>query len=386
MGGAGFAVANLLLARHLSPHDYGHLSLVLAVTLVCIPLGPLSLDAMVLRNRPGPMTQLLKLSSITGVIGGILVALVASIVYSIEPGFLPIIAIAIAMGSITRVGASVYQSEKRYTWSLWLIQSSNLTLLAAAVASLLLVDFSEIMILAVFAAHWLLAAIVGWLSLKSLSGIKVADTLTASWKERLPLFGYLVTAQLTAQMDRLLIPKFLDLESLATFGVLAALVLAPFKMLELGTGYTLIPGLRTAETKVARGEILNHEVRIASIVIVLAIASGFLVAPWVADLFLQGKYELGWALIAAGVIAGTLRMCVVFVSSIVTALGSQARLEELNRRSWFALVVSVIAGWYGSRWGLPGVILGLAGGSLARLGFATAIALHAWRAPAKQAS
>ena len=386
MGGAGFAVANLLLARHLSPHDYGHLSLVLAITLVSVPLGPLSLDAMVLRNRPGPMTRLLALSSITGVIGGILVALFASIVYSVEPGFLPVMAIAIAMGSITRVGASVYQSEKRYTWSLWLIQSSNLTLLLAASTTIFLVSVSPKAVFAAFGVHWVLAAIICWLSLKLMSGFSVSETWEASWKERLPLFGYLVTSQLTAQMDRLVIPKFLDIESLATFGVLAALVLAPFKMLELGTGYTLIPGLRTAATHEARREILNHETKIASVVVILAIVSGFIVAPWAADMLLRGKYELGLTLVGAAVVAGVLRICVVFVSSIITALGSQSHLEALNYRSWFALFISVAGGWYGSQWGLPGVILGLAGGSLARLGFATVIARRVWQIPEKGVS
>ena len=54
MGGASSAVANLLLARHLTKLDYGEFSLVLAIATFSLILGPVSLDEMVLRARPGP--------------------------------------------------------------------------------------------------------------------------------------------------------------------------------------------------------------------------------------------------------------------------------------------------------------------------------------------
>jgi len=386
LGGAAFALANLLLARHLTTQAYGEFSLILAIGILGIPLGTLSLDAVVLRHRPGPQTKLLKLSIVTGVIVGILIAATAWVIYSTDPGFLPLIVLAIAAGSVARMSSSVYQSEKRYKSSLLLIQSQNITLILAAIAAGLFVGVSAETVYSAYAGHWALAAIIGWLSLKQFSGLKADDTWKVPWAESPPLFGHLVAAQLTGQLDRLMIPKLLDIESLATFGVLSALVLAPFKMFQAGMGYTLIPGLRLAATKDERKDIVTHEARTAAFVIIVAIASGFIVAPWVTNLFLQGKYELGHVLIAAAVSAGSLQVLVMFVSSIVMALGSRAHLTSLNRGTWLALLISIAGGWWGSRWGLPGIVLGFAVGSLTRIVIAAFIAVNVWQKPEKGTS
>jgi O-antigen/teichoic acid export membrane protein len=385
LGGAAFAIANLLLARYLTTESYGEFSLILAISILSIPLGPLGLDAIVLRHRPGPQPRLLRISVLTGLGAGALIALLAKIIYPIDAAYVPLIAIAIAAGSATRVGSAVFQSEKRYAPSLWMIQSQNIMLILAAVA-VASFGVTTLVVYSAYTLHWALAALVGWLSLTIFSKIVTRDSWRIPWDESPPLFGYVVAAQLSGQLDRLMIPKLLDIESLATFGVLSALVLAPFKMFQAGMGYTLIPGLRAAVSKISRKGIIIHEARTAAFVIFLAIASGFTIAPWVADMFLQGKYELGRTLIAAAVIVGSIQVVVMFVSSIVTALGNRQRLEWLNRSSWLALLVSVIGGWYGSRWGLPGVILGFALGSLARLLTAALIAARVWKEPDSMAA
>ena len=47
----------------------------------------------------------------------------------------------------------------------------------------------------------------------------------------------------------------------------------------------------------------SHEAGITALVIAGGAASGFLIAPWFADLFLKGKYVLGPTLIGAAVFA-----------------------------------------------------------------------------------
>jgi hypothetical protein len=383
LGGAAFSLANLLLARNLSTHDYGEFFLVLAITTVSIPLGTVSLDAIALRHRPGPKTQLLKLSILTGLIIGTSIAVIAWLAYSMKLVFIPLLALAIAAGSVARMSASIYQSEKKYKHSLWLLQSQNITLILSAIAAGLFVSVSTQKVYSVYTAHWILAAIIGWISLKRFSDLAVNDSWKVPWAETAPLFGYVIAAQLTAQLDRLLIPKFLDVESLATFGVLSALVIAPFKMFQIGMGYTLIPGLRTAINRNERTAILTHEVKTAAFVIAVAIASGFIVAPWITKLFLKGKYELEFTLIGAAVFAGSLQVLIIFVSSIVTALGSKMHLTLLNRGTWLALLISIGSGWWGSRWGLPGVILGFAVGGLFRIVIASTIAMRTWEQPDK---
>ena len=382
LGGAAFALANLLLARHLSTEAYGEFSLVLAMAVLGISLGPLSLDAIVLRHRPGPRLKLFGLSLVTGAAVAAVAVAVGALVYAIDGGFLIALSLAITAGSVARLGASVYQSEKRFKISLWLIQSQNITLIAAAMVAGLIAAVSAKTVFFAYALHWTAAAIVALLTLRHLSRIAVNESWTVPWRESLPLFGYLLTVQLAAQLDRLIIPKLLDIESLATFGVLSALVLAPFKMFQTGVGYTLVPGLRNSDSKSGRRKILVHEAGVTALVIAGGAASGFFIAPWFADLFLKGKYELGDALVGAAVFAGTMRVLVMFISSIVTALGSQAHLAWLNRGSWLALIASVAGGWWGSQWGLAGLVFGFSLGSLLRAVLAAAVATKVWRQPA----
>ncbi len=367
MGGASSAVANLLLARHLTKIEYGEFSLVLAIATFSLILGPVSLDEMVLRDRPGPHRSLLRHSAITGLIFAALIVALTWLVYSLDPHFLPFIAMTIAAASVARVGASVYQSEQRFKWSLWLVQSQNLTLILAAVASGIFVSVTATTIFSVYAWHWLIAAIVAWIGLRLYSGIAVRDGWKASWRERAPIFGTMIAFQLFASADRLLIPKLLDIESLATFGVLMVLVISPFKMFELSVSYTLIPGLRNASSITERDAILRHEAKTAAAVTGLAIASGFLVAPWAKQLILGDKYELSTALIAAAVFSGTVKVAAIFLSSIVTALGEERRLNQLNIGSWVSLAAAVLGAWLGSFWGLPGLVVGFTCGSLVRV-------------------
>lgn len=373
MGGAASAIASLLLARHLSTNAFGEFSLVLAIATFSLALGPLSLDEMVLRGRPGPHTSLLRGSTVTGVIGGSLIVALTWIFYSIDYSFLPLLAITVAAGSVARVGASVYQSERRYRWSLWLVQSQNLTLILATVAAGI-IGSTATTIFSVYALHWAIAAIVAWVFLRSYSNFPVRTPWQAPWSERAPLFGHMLTLQLFASLDRFMIPKLLGIESLATFSVLMVLVMSPFKMFELAVSYTLIPGLRNVSSSSARKSLLFHEARTAIAVTILAILSGFLLAPWVKDLVLSDKYEMGTLLIAAAVFAGAVKVAAIFLSSIVTALGDQRQLGLLNRGSWVSLGVAILGAWLGSNWGLPGLVVGFAVGSLVRIMVAATLA------------
>ena len=381
LGGAAFALANLLLARNLSMQDYGQFALILAILNLGIPLGPIGLDAAVLRHRPGPDKRLLRVSIVVGMLTGALIAIAARLVYSLDVIIVSVLGVAIMAGSVTRLSASVYQSEKRFSTSLWLIQSQNITLISAALAAGLFAAITPAVVFALFTTHWIVVAIAGWVLLIYVSKIGTSDRWEIPWREIPALFGYIVTVQLVAQLDKLMLPKVLDIESLATFGVLSALVFAPFKMFQAGVGFTLIPGLRTAETARDRTRTMLHEAKTTMMVIALGIASGFFIAPWVARMFLEGKYELDNMLIGAAVFAGSARVIVMFVSSVVTALGSQAQLHLLNRGSWLALLLSVIGAWWGAQWGLPGFIAGFALGSVFRVALASDIAAKVWRSP-----
>jgi O-antigen/teichoic acid export membrane protein len=381
LGGAAFAVANVLLARHLAPQAYGELALLIAITNLSIPLGPMSLDTIILRHRPGPQPRLLAFSIVSGSIAGLIIASVTSKIYPIDAQLLSFMVVAILAGSVARVAASVYQSEQRYGLSLCLIQSQNITLILVALAVGVFAGIGSHTVYVTYTMHWVVVAVIGAALLLVGSRLRAKHTWRLPWGECPPLLGYLIAAQLSIQLDRLVIPKFLDLESLALFGVLAALVLAPYKMLEVGVAYTLVPGLRGADDKSARLAIILSESRSALLVFTVAIANAFLLAPLIADVFLHGKYVLETTLIAAAVFAGTLQVIARFMVSIVTALGARTHLRWITQASWLTLFLAVLCGWFGSTWGLPGVILGLSAGSLARIIIAALIASYVWNQP-----
>lgn len=381
LGGAAFSLANLILARYVSTQEYGQFALLLAILNLGIPLSAIGLDAVTLRQRPGPNLKLFKVSLLVSAVSALVLSAGAWRVYDLDIVVAVVLGIAICGGSVAKMSSAIYQSEQRYRISLWIIQSQNISLMLAAVAAAFVVGVSSFTVFSVLTIHWVAAAIVGWFTLMVFSAIRTESNWRIPWQEIPALFGFIITVQLAAQLDKLLIAKVLDIESLATFGVLSALVLAPYKMFQAGVGYTLIPGLRNSETAAERSASLFREAKATLLVVILGGISGFLLAPWAVKWMLAGKYEFSLELVAAAVFAGTVRVLVMFVSSIVTALGEGEHLTSLNRLSWLALAVSIAAAGYGSRWGLPGFITGFALGSMVRVVFATTIALRVWKTP-----
>ena len=381
MGGAAFALANLLLARHLSTQDFGHFSLILSITLLSIPLGPMGLDSVALRHRPGPQIKLLGGALIFGAIGAILVAALAAKIYALDSRILLVLGIAIMAGSLARMSASIFQSVERFKAALLLMQAQNITLIIAAVAAGIFTGISSDAVFSLYAVQWVIVAMIGWYLLLFRSKIPTLPSWKIPWPEIPALFGYLVTHNLSTQVDKLLIPKLMDIETLATFGVLSPLVMAPFKMLQSGVGYTLVPRLKSATSLAHRTRLALHEAKTTSVIVVLSGSAAFIVAPWVTNVFLNGKYELSQLLIASAVFSGVLRVAAMYASSIVTALGESHHLMWMTRASWIALSVSVIGGAWGVQWGLPGFIFGFALGLLVRTGIATFFAIQVWHLP-----
>lgn len=381
MGGAGFAIANILLARDLSTTEYGQFALVIAVLNLGVAVGPLGIDSAIVRHHPGVRTSLLRTSLASGATTGLLLAVSVWLIYEMAIPLALLVGIAIMAGAVTRAGAAIYQSEENYGRSLLLIQSQNMTLILAALVAGMFAGFSSLIVFSILAFHWVMAAGIGWTMLLTRPKQKLLDNWKMPWREIPPLFGYIVTIQVVTQLDRLLLPKIMDIENLATFGVLAAMVISPYKMFELGVAYTLIPSLRSATSHAKRIASLRHEAMTTLLVIALGAISGFLLFPWASTMFLGDKYTFSNSLIGAAVFAGSVRVFVSFISSIVTALGDASQLTNLHRSSWFSMIVSIVGCWWGSRWGLPGFIYGFAMGSIARLVLASAIAIKAWHAP-----
>jgi hypothetical protein len=177
--------------------------------------------------------------------------------------------------------------------------------------------------------------------------------------EGLSLLGITAAALLLMQLERLLAPRLLSLEDLARFAVVATLVGSPFRMLQMGAGYTLLPRLRAASSPQARWKLVRHE---ALAVALIGGAGGMILlsaAPWIADRLLAGKYELSTGLMVAALVSGVAKLADAIATTMVWALASPRQLAMLNWVSWVCAGIGVALGWLGARWGLLGLMYGV---------------------------
>ncbi len=136
------------------------------------------------------------------------------------------------------------------------------------------------------------------------------------------------------QIERLMIPKLLALEDLATFAVLAAIVISPFRLLQMSVARTLVPRLRNAMTISARRRLLIHEAAIVHGMALVGCAAIWYLMPVLSDWVLRAKYHFSAGLMLAAIASGLIRVLSGFANAAVTALASSQRLAVWNLWSW----------------------------------------------------
>jgi O-antigen/teichoic acid export membrane protein len=225
---------------------------------------------------------------------------------------------------------------------------------------------------ALVAGYYLFSAAVGWgiLAREKPQGASGAHSLL----EGLSLLGITAAALILMQLERLLTPRLLTLEDLATFAVVATLVGSPFRMLQMGAGYTLLPRLSTASTPEERRQLVRRE---AVAVMMIGGAAALVIlfaAPWIAGWLLAGKYQLSTALMIAALVSATVKLVDGFATTMVWALASARQLALLNWVSWTCAGVGLAGAWVGARWGLIGLMYGVTLGWVCRGAVAGALA------------
>jgi hypothetical protein len=355
LGGVGFALGNLLLARALPPAEFGVFTLFLALVQMGASLGPIGLQGQVNRHptrRVSP-TRLLLTSAIVGAA----LAAVAWVWYGLESALVVALFVSIVAGGCTLVASAVFQSRLRFAAALGLSQSFALVLLAMGAAAVIVGGAPLWLLGALVAGQYVLLSVVGWgiLGRRRAEGSGEGHSL---W-EGLSLLGITAAALLLMQLERLLAPRLLSLEDLARFAVVATLVGSPFRMLQMGAGYTLLPRLRAASSPQARWKLVRHE---ALAVALIGGAGGMILlsaAPWIADRLLAGKYELSTGLMVAALMSGVAKLADAIATTMVWALASPRQLAMLNWVSWVCAGIGVALGWLGARWGLLGLMYGV---------------------------
>ncbi len=379
--GLAFAAANLLLARVMSPTEFALVALTVAIIQIAMPLAPAGLEVVINRRHlapsPAMLQQVLSSAGIMGIIG---VACAADL-YRLSPPLLAAILVATVAGGANYVAAAIYQSREQFRTSLLTSESQNLTLALGGLLVAVTGISAAWLPTAVYAMGYCVLASTGWRRLLSGPRDRTAPKMVMPWGESLPLMGLNAAGLLLVQLERLMVPKLLGLRELAHFSILAVLVGSPFRILQLGVGYTLLPRLRAAGTTHARLRLLAEEGAVALVMSGLLAAGALVVAPWVLEDFLKGKYELSTGLIVVSILAGAAKVLAGFTTAMANALCDRRQLYWLTTLGWAAVAAGVGGAVIGAHWGLKGVIAGVALGWLVRAAVAGLAALPNLRKP-----
>ena len=244
--GAGFAGANLILARVLPQAEYAVLTLVVALVNVGFAMATLGMDGIVNRHHLEAGPRLLrKVLGAATLMAAVFTAIGVGF-YDVSPPMAAMIFVSILSGGAVVVAAAQFQAEQRFGLSLAFIQSSNVVLLLAALVTVVTGVQEAWLALLISTIGWVVAAVWGWSVLFRERHAKVHRSVEFPISESLSYSGVQATGLILIQLDRLIIPHSLPLHDLATFGVLAAIAGSLFRVLQMGVGYSLVPRLRAA--------------------------------------------------------------------------------------------------------------------------------------------
>jgi O-antigen/teichoic acid export membrane protein len=382
--GAGFALANLILARVLPPAEYALVTLVIALVNVGYALAPAGIDGMVNRRSLEAGPRLLRQVVWATTTTALLFALIGRLAYGTTAALTAMIFVSTAAGGVLMVAAAKFQSEQRFGISLALFQSPNAVLLLAALVTMAAGSRQAWPALLVMTLGWFPGAIVGWAILFRERHTKPHRTADFPWPEALSLAGMQATGLLLIQLERLILPHVLPLRDLATYGVLAAIAGSLFRVLQMGVGYTMFPRLRAATDARHRRRLVAKEARLVGVVVLLGSAAIWIVTPLIERWFLAGKYHLAGSLVLATLVSGIAKVANAFARAAAAALASTRELAMVNLVGWASVAIAVLAATIGARWGLAGVIYGVAVGWVMRSAAATWVAARHLRLPATE--
>ena len=364
--GAGFAIANLILARALPPAEYALLTLIVALVNVGYALAPAGIDGIVNRRQVDVGPPLLRRVLFTTCATGAAFALVGVVAYNTSAAVTAMLFVSTAAGGALMVAAAKFQSEQRFGPSLALIQSPNLILLLAALLTVATGVQEAWLALLIMTLGWLPPVIWGWRTLMREGGAQPNRLEEFPWREGVSLAGLQATGLLLIQLERLVLPHVLPLHDLATYGVLGAIAGSLFRVLQMSVGYTLFPRLRAATSVRQRRLLVAKEAKLVAGVVLAGSLAIWMVTPVLERWFLAGKYHLAGSLVLAAVVSGFAKVFNAFTRATASALATPRELSAVNLLGWLSLAVGLVAAVVGARWGLAGVIYGVAVGWMMR--------------------
>lgn len=336
-----------------------------SLIMVGISIAPIGADVILVRRHFVPDSRLHRQVFCTSVLVAAVLVAAASFLYPLPVALLAIIGASVIAGGMKTVAVAYFRSQQRFNAALALTVSTNASLLLASVIGFAAGARNALLPGMTMCLSLALTAALGWRAVKPAMPSANGPT-SYVWSEGLAAVSFAGAGMILGAFERLLAPRLLDLHALATFSVLATIAGSPFQMLQLGVGYTLVPGLRNAKTAAQRTKVLTHE---ALVVTATAAAAGlvvWMVTPSVLHWILNDRYSIAWPLLAAALVTGVLKVLSSLAAAVVNALGSGRDLLFISGIGWAAIALGFIGAMLGARWGLTGLVFGVGVGWLFR--------------------
>jgi O-antigen/teichoic acid export membrane protein len=367
VGGIGFSLGSLVLARVLPTQEYGIVALVLGIVAVAGLTAPLGLDQVAARRGirlDGDWRRAALAACAVTAVGA---ALIAGLIYHLSPSVMASVAlITLALGIAQSAGGH-FQGQQHLRTAVWVVQLLNGSLALVALGALAVgASSAGTVCLALAGVAMLAAAWVWWLLRRRQGAGGQQPTAWGLRGEAMSLLTVQACGSAFMQLERLLLGPIVGLHDLAVYSVLAALVSSPFRLLQAAVQFTLIPTLRVAGDARARRAKIAREGALVFVTIALGSVAIWVLAPTVARWFVGGRYTLSHALIAATLISGFIKVLSGFLTAVVVSCGEERRLRRLSFFSWGSIGISVAGAFLTAPWGLAGVIYGIAAGWLIR--------------------
>jgi O-antigen/teichoic acid export membrane protein len=365
MSGLALACGNLLLARILPSAEFALFALIYALAQIGFSIGPVGADVILARRKFAPDAKLHTQVLCTSAATGALVAAVSALMYPLRLQLLAALFMSIIAGSVRTVAVAYYRSHERFGSALILTMSTNASVLAASIIAFMAHANSALLPAVAMCVGMCLAAVIGWRAVSMARSTGSAVT-GYSWPEGWSAVSFASAGMVLAAMERLVTPQLLGLGELATFSVLATIAGSPFQMLQLGVGYTLLPALRNTPDSALRRRAFKHEALVVTATCLAAATAVLVVTPLVLTGVLAGRYQIGMPLTLAAIASGVLKVLASLFAAVVTALGSRADLFRLSVVGWISIAIALLGGAVGARWGLIGLVFGVALGWMFR--------------------
>lgn len=365
MAGLAFAAANIILARTQAVDDYAIFTLVVAMVTLSAHLGLFGADGVVNRHEVRlDLRMFLRLFCTVGP-AAILSGTLAVEYYGIGALLAALLSIAVASQALVLFGAAYLRSRQEFGPSLLTVNSPGFIVLVVALAAAVFGWQGALVPVALFAGLMLMTA--SWSVVRIASRNPASTGYTYNWREAIVFISITGSAQVLIQLERLVTPKLLTLEDLATLGVVLAIVGPPFRLLQLSLGYVLLPKLRSAQDSVEKNALIVREIAIAVSFLVPCWLLTWYLVPVLDRFFFGDKYPLSPELILAAIVAGTAKALSGIATASVAGAASPRYLELTGIASWIGVIVSIAGAYAGAGFGLAGVVYGVSLGWFLRI-------------------